>query len=90
MPIIQRTMSNIYGLEDALDNIDGRINELEQTIFKQSTAPTVAEGADEGDVWYDTANETFNVYREYPVGSGVFIWEPLIYHNNDIINGGTW
>lgn len=99
MPIIQRHIDNIYGLQDILDSIIdedlansliNRISELEQTIFKQSTAPTVAEGANEGDVWYDTANDTFNVYREYPVGSNVFIWEPLIYHNNDNINGGTW
>lgn len=90
MAIIKRHVDNIYGLPENLSEINDRITELEQTIFKQDTAPTTAQGANEGDVWYDTATDTFNVYREYPVGSNVFIWEPLIYHNNDNINGGTW
>lgn len=94
MAIIQRSMDNIFNLENTLNEIEttlsDRITELEQTIFKQTTAPTPAQGANEGDIWYDMSNETFNVYREYPVGSNVFIWEPLIYHNADTINGGSW
>ncbi len=94
MAIIQRSMDNIFNLENTLGQIEttlsNRITELEQTIFKQTTAPTTAQGANEGDIWYDMAHETFNVYREYPVGSNVFIWEPLIYHNADTINGGNW
>lgn len=90
MAIVKRHVDNIYGLPENLSEINNRITELEQTIFKQDTEPTIAQGANEGDIWYDLLNDTFNVYREYPVGSNVFIWEPLIYHNNDNINGGTW
>lgn len=94
MAIIKRSMDNIYNLENTLSELEttlsDRITELEHTIFKQSTAPTTAQGANEGDIWYNIANDTFNVYREYPSGSNVFIWEPVIYHNADTINGGNW
>lgn len=94
MAIIKRSMDNIHNLENTLNDLESslsnRITELEHTIFKQSTAPTTAQGANEGDIWYDLVNDTFNVYREYPAGSNVFIWEPVIYHNADTINGGNW
>lgn len=94
MAIIQQSMDNIYNLENTLNQIEtglsDRITELEHTIFKQTSAPTTAQGANEGDIWYDMTTDTFNVYREYPSGSGVFVWEPVIYHNADTINGGNW
>lgn len=73
-----------------LDVMDDRITTLEEMTFQQGTAPTIEQGASEGDVWMDTSTDTLKVYREYPVGSGNYIWEILLYKNNDIVDGGTW
>lgn len=73
-----------------LDIMSNRITELEQRSFQQSTAPTIEQGLSEGDVWADTSTDTLKVYKEYPVGSGNYIWEILLYKNNDVVDGGTW
>jgi len=95
MPIIQKNIKSIYGLENALSNItsdisgiDVRVTELEHRTFQQSTTPVT--GVNAGDIWLDTSDDILKVYREYPYGSGVFRWEPLIYKWDDTVDGGLW
>ena len=76
-------------VQAAIDEIVVRVIALEKRSFVQATAPTLQEGASEGDSWYDTVNETFNIYREDSLNPGTFNWGPLIFHS-DIIDGGTW
>lgn len=90
MALIQRHMKNIYGLENALETLDNRIINLEEIIFQQDSEPTYEQGASEGDIWLDTSDDTLKVYREYPLGSNVFRWEPLIYKWDDTVDGGSW
>lgn len=71
-----------------MDTIRGRILELEHTTYKSDTIPT--EGVDEGDTWYDSAEDIFYVYREYPKGSGQLRWEPLLFKWDDDIDGGAF
>jgi hypothetical protein len=75
-------------LQSAVDELSGRIVNLEQTTFKGPTAPTV--GVDEGDTWYNTTLETYNIYREWPSGSTIFSWQPMLYKDYDILDGGAW
>ena len=63
---------------------------LKSLIFQQATAPTIPQGASDGDIWLDTTSNTLKVYREYPIGTGVYSWEPLLYVNNDVVDGGLW
>lgn len=56
------------------DNIEEAIQQLADSSFSQSTAPST--NLNEGDTWYNTATETFNVYRETSVG--VFQWVPIL------------
>ena len=71
-----------------IDELETRLTEMEQRLFQQATTPTT--GVTAGDVWYDSTNDLFKVYREYPSGSGSYRWEPLIYRNEDTIDGGYW
>lgn len=71
-----------------LDEINEKITELQQRTFQQSDTPTT--GVSEGDTWYDMSTDTLKVYREYPVGSGSYNWEIVLYSDNDIVDGGTW
>ena len=56
------------------DNIEEAIQQLADSSFSQSSAPST--NLNEGDTWYNTATETFNVYRETSVG--VFQWVPIL------------
>ena len=83
------TTTNLRFVSDVeMDTIRTRITELEQTTFKGPNTPT--SGVNQGDTWYDTLNDIFYVYREYPAGSGNFRWEPLIFKWNDDIDGGAF
>lgn len=94
MAIIQRSINNIAGLQTSLDSINGdisglgsRVSALENATTQSATAPGVAYP---GDTWYDTVNNIFNVYREYPVGSGIFIWQPIILNNDGSLDCGSF
>jgi hypothetical protein len=54
--------------------IQEAIQQLADNQFRQSSAPTT--NLDEGDTWYNTVTEQFNVYRE--TSSGVFQWVPIL------------
>lgn len=83
------TTTNLRFVSDVeVDTIRGRITELEQRTFQQTTTPTV--GVNDGDIWLDTNTDTLKVYREYPLGSGNFRWEPLLYKWDDTVDGGIW
>jgi hypothetical protein len=56
------------------DNIEEAIQQLADNSFSQSSVPNT--NLNEGDTWYNTATETFNVYRETSVG--VFEWVPIL------------
>lgn len=71
-----------------LNSVNNRLIELEQTTFKGDVTPST--GVNQGDTWYDTLNDVFYVYREYPVGSASFRWEPLIFKYDDTIDGGAF
>jgi len=71
-----------------LNSVNNRLIELEQTTFKSDATPST--GVNQGDTWYDTLNDVFYVYREYPVQSGIFRWEPLIFKYDDAIDGGAF
>ena len=77
-------------VQDAIVEVDTRVNDLEEIVFQQADAPTEAEGASDGDIWMDTTTNTLNVYREYPINTGVYRWEPLIYKWDDVVDGGSW
>jgi predicted RecA/RadA family phage recombinase len=80
----------IVQVDSRLQNTEVAINDLQEIVFQQATAPTLAEGASDGDIWMDTTTNTLNVYREYPTGTGVYRWEPLLYKWDDTVDGGSW
>lgn len=77
-------------VQDAIIEVESRITDMEEVVFQQANAPTTEEGASDGDIWMDTIANTLNVYREYPVNTGVYRWEPLIYKLDDTVDGGSW
>lgn len=77
-------------VQDAITEVDSRMTNMEEIVFQQAVAPTIAEGASDGDIWMDTTSNTLNVYREYPTGTGVYRWEPLLYKWDDVVDGGGW
>lgn len=74
--------------DEEMEALRRGISNIEQTMFKGPTAPT--EGVDEDDIWLDTVTDTLKIYREFPSNSGEFSWEPLIFKNNDILDGGEY
>lgn len=74
--------------DEEMENINSRITELEQRTFQQDTPPDT--GVNDSDIWLDTSTNTLKVYREHPLGSGNYRWEPLIYKWYDNVDGGTW
>lgn len=109
MPLTQKNMKNIYGLIDALEELNTKNEELEYTIgnlsfdftdinnklyelehrfFQQDDEPS--DGVNLGDVWVDTKTNTMRIYRESPIGSNIFAWDPLFFKNNDTIDGGYY
>jgi phosphopantothenoylcysteine synthetase/decarboxylase len=77
-------------VQDAISEVNTKIATMEEIVFQQATAPTIAEGASDGDIWMDTTTNTLNVYREYPLGTNVYRWEPLLYKWDDTVDGGSW
>ena len=55
--------------------LQGAIEQLAANQFKSNSPPS-GPGVDEGDTWYDLADNQMKVYRE--TSSGVFQWVPLI------------
>jgi hypothetical protein len=80
----------IVEVDTRLQAAESSITDLQEIVFQQATAPTLAEGASDGDIWMDTTTNTLNVYREYPLGTGVYRWEPLLYKWDDTVDGGSW
>lgn len=55
-------------------SVEQAIQQLADNSFSQSSVPNT--NLNEGDTWYNTATETFNIYRETSVG--VFQWVPIL------------
>ena len=53
--------------------LDDALKELADQSFRGSSTPTT--NVEEGDTWYDTANDIFYVYRTL---NGVLDWYPLL------------
>lgn len=80
----------VTAVETRVTDVESSITDLQEIVFQQATAPTIAQGASDGDIWMDTTTNTLNVYREYPIGTGVYRWEPLLYKWDDTVDGGNW
>ncbi len=72
-------------LQDALEQL------ADNDTFKQASAPTGAQ-VGEGDIWYDTDDEQFKVYRE--TSTDTFQWVPIIVGaaagDSDTIDAGSY
>ena len=55
-------ISTVSGL--SADNIQAALNALSDRFYRQDAEPV---GADEGDLWYDTDDNAFKVYRHTSV-----------------------
>ena len=55
--------------------LQGALEQLADQSFRTSSTPT-GSNIEQGDTWYNTTTETFNVYRETSVG--VFQWVPIL------------
>lgn len=88
------TASTVQGAFEEVDTrvtvVEDAVTDLQEIVFQQATAPTIAQGASDGDIWMDTTTNTLKVYREYPLGTGVYRWEPLLYKWDDVVDGGSW
>jgi hypothetical protein len=69
-------------LQDALE-------QLADQSFRGSETPT-GNNVEEGDLWYNTTNENFYIYRE--TSSNVFQWVPVALGtgNSDTLDGGAF
>ena len=64
------------------DNIQEALNQLADRFYRQDSEPV---GADEGDLWYDTDDNAFKVYRHTSVN--VIEWVTLA--SSDIVEDGS-
>ena len=55
-------------------NVQEALADLAEQFFKQSATPS-GSNLEEGDLWYDTANEELRVYRE--VSTSVYEWHTI-------------
>ena len=55
-------------------NVQDALADLAEQFFKQSATPS-GSNLEEGDLWYDTANEELRVYRE--VSTSVYEWHTI-------------
>jgi len=55
-------------------NIQDALSDLDDQFFRQSATPSGA-NLQQGDMWYDTANDELKVYRE--VSSSVYEWHTI-------------
>ena len=66
--------------------LDDALKALADQSFRGSTTPTT--NVEEGDTWYDTANDIFYVYRTL---NGVLDWYPLLTTQVDSrLDGGAF
>ena len=73
-------ISTVSGL--SADNIQAALNALSDRFYRQDAEPV---GADEGDLWYDTDDNAFKVYRHTSVN--VLEWVTLA--SSDIPTDGS-
>ena len=64
------------------DNIQAALNELADRFYRQDSEPV---GAEEGDLWYDTDDNAFKVYRHTSVN--VLEWVTLA--SSDVPTDGS-
>lgn len=64
----------------ALDELAGRVQELEYTIFKGTSAPVT--GLTEGDIWFNDTTKEMQIYRNAA-------WSKFLFAD-DVIDGGSW
>ena len=55
-------------------NVQDALADLAEQFFKQSATPS-GDNLEEGDLWYDTAEEELRVYRE--VSTSVYEWHTI-------------
>ena len=55
-------------------NVQDALADLAEQFFKQSATPS-GDNLEEGDLWYDTANEELRVYRQ--ISTSVFEWHTI-------------
>ena len=55
-------------------NVQEALADLAEQFFKQSATPS-GSNLEEGDLWYDTANEELRVYRQ--ISTSVFEWHTI-------------
>ena len=55
-------------------NVQDALADLAEQFFKQSATPSGG-NLEEGDLWYDTANEELRVYRQ--ISTSVFEWHTI-------------
>ena len=55
-------------------NVQDALADLAEQFFKQSATPS-GSNLEEGDLWYDTANEELRVYRQ--ISTSVFEWHTI-------------
>ena len=73
-------ISTVSGL--SADNIQAALNALSDRFYRQDAEPV---GADEGDLWYDTDDNAFKVYRHTSVN--VIEWVTLA--SSDVPTDGS-
>ena len=94
IPTISSAASGVssaaYGSVTAT-TVQGAIEQLADQSFRQAAAPTGAT-VSEGDLWYDTDDDEFKVYRE--TSTGVFEWAPIMIGtppgDSDIVDAGAF
>jgi hypothetical protein len=79
-----------HGTVTATD-LQSAIEQLADNSFRSSTQPAGA-NIEEGDTWYNPANNNFYVYRE--TAANVFEWVPIMVGNisptSDVLDGGAF
>lgn len=73
------------------ENVQQALEQLADQSFRGSSSPS-GSNVEEGDVWYNTVTEQYNVYRE--VSAGTFEWVPIILGapggTSDLLDGGAF
>lgn len=66
-------------------NVQDAISEISDNLFQQGEEPTV--GVNEGDLWYDTINDTLMVYSTIDGSSS---WAEVVMQNQGTVDGGEF
>lgn len=69
--------------------LQGALEQLADQSFRGDSTPA-GNNIEEGDLWYNTTNENFYIYRE--TSSNVFQWVPVALGtgNSDTLDGGAF